>query len=112
LAGQSSLFIFLERQTFYEEASFYFPDKPSTSLQQILNFSYVQDIVTDFEHPECMNCTENQWIAFVKNGLLDVSSYTCSPASLSRTWALVFLDEDDVLWSFIQFCLPSNCWLS
>lgn len=79
------------------------PNQPPSSLQQRFSSSYAQDIVTDFEPPECMNYTENQWTAFVKRRLLDISPYLCSPGSTSRTWAPVFLHEDDFLLSSSSF---------
>lgn len=51
------------------------PNKPSTSLQQRFIVNYAEGIVTDFEHHACMNYNEIRWTAFVKNGLLDLSSY-------------------------------------
>lgn len=79
------------------------PNQPPSSLQQRFSSSYAQDIVTDFEPPECMNYTENQWTAFVKRRLLDISPYLCNPGSTSRTWAPVFLHEDDFLLSSSSF---------
>lgn len=89
---------------FMKNLLFLSPNQPPTSLQQRFSSSCAQDIVTDFEPPECMNYTENQWTAFVKKRLLDISPYLCSADSTSRTWTPVFLYEDDFLLSFIQFC--------